>query len=326
VKIVEKSGNHTSSTRKFVWCGNERCEFRDANDSVAVFVYPEGQFSGNKAYYYTRDHLGSIREMFKSNGTVVARYDYDPWGRSTTVINPTLPDFNFTGLYRHSASNLDFAVYRAYDPDLGRWINRDPIAEQGGINLYGYANNSPVTHIDPSGENPLVLALAIAAVYFSLDRYANAPTPDSQTYTGAAPNALAFIDGAATGLGLLKGGLRCGAKGVTNAVPSTLARVIPGEGPFFTLGAPGAADVFVTDAAAIEGMTAFQIAERLGIPSSDTFTVIRFPTPPEGLASPVFRSNPGFVGGGLTTGRAPEFVLPNGPIPSGATITIIGLH
>lgn len=51
--------------------------------------------------------------------------------------------------------------------------------------------------------------------------------------------------------------------------------------------------------------------------------VIEFSTPSEGLASPVFRSNPGFVGGGLTSGGAPEFVIPNGPIPPGATTTII---
>ena len=115
----------------------ERCEFRGANDAVTLYVYPQGEYS-NRAYYYSRDYLGSIREMRKSNDTVVARYDYDPWGRSTTVINTTLPDFNFTGLYRHSASNLDLAVYRAYDPDLGRWISRDPIGETGGFNLYGY--------------------------------------------------------------------------------------------------------------------------------------------------------------------------------------------
>jgi RHS repeat-associated protein len=151
VKILEKSRNHTSSTRKFVWCGKERCEFRDASDSVTVFAYPQGQFSGNRAYYYTRDHLGSIREMLKSNGTVVARYDYDPWGRSTTVINTTLPDFNFTGLYRHPASNLDLAVYRAYDPDLGRWLSRDPIGEIGGINLYGYVGNGPENDVDSLG-------------------------------------------------------------------------------------------------------------------------------------------------------------------------------
>ena len=110
---------------------------------------------------------------------------------------------------------------------------------------------------------------------------------------------------------------------IANPVPATVARVIPGEGPFPTLGLPGASDVFVTDPAAIQGMTPAQISQRLGIPPSDTYSVIQFPTPSSGLASPVFRSNPGFVGGGLTTGGAPEFVLPNGPVPTGATTTII---
>ena len=71
------------------------------------------------------------------------------------------------------------------------------------------------------------------------------------------------------------------------------------------------------------GLTPFQ---RLGIPASDTFTTIQFPTPAQGLASPVFRSNPGFIGGGVTSGGAPEFVIPNGPIPAGATTTILGPH
>src|SRR6266542_2445747 len=136
----------------------EECEFRDANDAVTVFVYPQGQYSGATAYFYSRDHLGSIREMFKSNGTVVARYDYDPWGRSTAVINTTLPDFNYTGLYRHSPSNLDFAVYRAYDPDLGRWISRDPLNNAEllqGPNLYAYVRNNPVNAVDIDGRTGL---------------------------------------------------------------------------------------------------------------------------------------------------------------------------
>ena len=152
-KIVEKNGIKVSSTRKFIWCGLERCEYRDDKDAVTLRVYPQGEYGGATPYYYTRDHLGSIREMLKSDGNVVGRYDYDPYGRSTTLKN-TVPDFNFTGLYRHSASNLDFAVYRAYDPDLGRWLSRDPIKDaelREGVNLYGYVGNDPSDGVDPLG-------------------------------------------------------------------------------------------------------------------------------------------------------------------------------
>jgi RHS repeat-associated protein len=150
-KIVEKTGNMINSTRKFVWCGSQKCEFRDATDAVTLRIYAQGQYAGTIPYFYTRDHLGSIREMLKGSGTVVARYDYDPYGRSTTVLGTTPTDFNFTGLYRHSKSNLDLAVYRAYDPDLGRWLSRDPIGEDGGVNLYDYVGGEPASRVDPQG-------------------------------------------------------------------------------------------------------------------------------------------------------------------------------
>lgn len=162
VKIVEKSKNgRTNSTRKFVWCGMEKCEFRDANDAVTLFAYPQAQVVGSTPYFYTRDHLGSVREMRSTGkkGAIVARLDYDPYGRSTAVVSTTLPDFNFTGLYRHAASNLDLAVYRAYDPDLGRWLSRDPIDVVSrsllapeflpeGPNLYRYARNNVISDFD----------------------------------------------------------------------------------------------------------------------------------------------------------------------------------
>jgi hypothetical protein len=113
-------------------------------------------------------------------------------------------------------------------------------------------------------------------------------------------------------------------EGVNNPIPSRLARVIPGEGPFPTFGLPGSTDVFVTAAHDIAGMNAGQIAQRLRIPRSPTFTVIEFGTPAEGLASPILRSDPRFVGRGLTGGGAREFVLPNGPVPSDAAIRTVG--
>ena len=114
------------------------------------------------------------------------------------------------------------------------------------------------------------------------------------------------------------------ARAVTNPVPAELGRVVAGNRSLTTLGRAGADDVFVVAADDIAGMNAAQISQRLSIGASDTFTVIRFPTPASGVASPVFRTNPGFLQGGLTRGGAREFVIPNGPIPAGARTTVVG--
>jgi RHS repeat-associated protein len=60
-------------------------------------------------------------------------------------------DFGFTGHYHHQPSGLHLVLYRVYDADLGRWISRDPIGEAGGINIYAYVGDNPVTWIDPLG-------------------------------------------------------------------------------------------------------------------------------------------------------------------------------
>jgi len=43
------------------------------------------------------------------------------------------------------------SAHAFYDPSLGRWINRDPIKERGGINLYGFVGNNPVDYVDLRG-------------------------------------------------------------------------------------------------------------------------------------------------------------------------------
>ncbi len=111
---------------------------------------------------------------------------------------------------------------------------------------------------------------------------------------------------------------------VANQVPTMLARAVPGARRLLTLGRPSDKEVFVTAASDLKGVHASQLGQRLGKANSSTWTIIRFPTPESGLASPVFRNNPGFVPGGLTSGGAREFVIPNGPIPPNATIEIIG--
>lgn len=108
-----------------------------------------------------------------------------------------------------------------------------------------------------------------------------------------------------------------------SGLPATVARAIPASIDATTLGAPGASDVFVTSGGALNGMTSSQISSGLTIPeSSSGFNIFEFPTP-DGIASPINRTNPGFVGGGQTAGGLPEYVVPNGPIPANATKTFV---
>jgi RHS repeat-associated protein len=169
VKIVEKTGSGTiTSTKQFVWAGGSICEEREGNNVTKRF-FPEGQinytFTNHTELFYTRDHLGSIREVTDKTGLLRARYDYDPYGRRSPnqVIgaNAVEADFGFTGHYFHAPSGLHLARFRAYDSDSGRWLNRDPIGERGGLNLYGYVGNNPISYVDPLGlfvnvENPIV--------------------------------------------------------------------------------------------------------------------------------------------------------------------------
>jgi RHS repeat-associated protein len=113
-------------------------------------VSPDRQISGTN-YYFTRDHLGSIREMVDSSGTIQARYSYDPYGRMTQISGSLSADFGYAGMYYHAPSGLNLTFYRAYDSDLGRWLNRDPIGELGGLNLYSYVFNNPINWSDPYG-------------------------------------------------------------------------------------------------------------------------------------------------------------------------------
>ena len=133
--------------------GNESSEL-DASNNVTKRFFAQGEQIAGASYYYTRDHLGSIRELTDAAGAVRARYDYEPWGhRSANQItaNPVEADFGYTGHFFDAATGMYVTYYRWYDADSARWLSPDPIGEEGGLNLYGYAQNSPIGLFDPLG-------------------------------------------------------------------------------------------------------------------------------------------------------------------------------
>jgi RHS repeat-associated protein len=184
--------------KQWVWCGSQPCEERDGSGNVTKRFYAQGEQIGGVPYYFTRDHLGSVREMTDGTGAIRARYDYDPYGRVTKISGDLSADFGFTGDHYHAATGLSLTMYREYDPNLGRWLSRDPLGTRGGLNLYSMVGNNPVNQIDRFG----LLSVPIKGGFHP----ANGPwnTADTVALVGLAlaPGAIIFgpeIIAAATG-------------------------------------------------------------------------------------------------------------------------------
>ncbi len=152
VSIVETTAGSVTSTKQFVWCGDDgRCEERDASGALTKKFFQHGQINSTTKYLYDLDHLGSVREVTDNSGIVQAQYGYSPHGQLTKIIETVSPDFTYARYYSHSRSSLNLTTFRNYFPNLGRWINRDPAGETGGDNLEVYARNNPVSYVDPLG-------------------------------------------------------------------------------------------------------------------------------------------------------------------------------
>jgi RHS repeat-associated protein len=112
-------------------------------------------------YYPAYDGNGNVTALVRSNGTLAAAYEYGPFGEllraqvhdSAVADNPFRHATKFTDV----ETGLIYYGYRYYSPSLGRFINRDPIGEQGGINLYAFVGNDPVNRWDYLGLNDTMI-------------------------------------------------------------------------------------------------------------------------------------------------------------------------
>ncbi|MCP3941583.1 MAG: RHS repeat-associated core domain-containing protein, partial [Desulfobacteraceae bacterium] len=106
-------------------------------------------------------------QLADSAGSIVARYEYDPFGNVTFKDGPEADNnvFQLSTKFFDVETELYYYGYRYYSPALGRWLSKDSLEEKGGINLYLYCQNNSILYIDSLGR----LAGDIAR---SWDRYA----------------------------------------------------------------------------------------------------------------------------------------------------------
>jgi RHS repeat-associated protein len=215
---VEKktlSGEVVTKNLHFVYDGYKLIEVLDglSSNSVLQKIVWNGETplsitdtALNQTYYYVLDANKNVSELIDASGTVVAHYEYSPFGKiisqsgSYSDENP----IRFSSEYFDDELGLVYYNHRYYSPELGRWTNKDPIEEKGGINLYGMCGNSPANNTDRLGAlwgamyNEYVAPLQRRAADYVISRLSDYPN---------AAKAVAFVSelhsrlaGAATSL------------------------------------------------------------------------------------------------------------------------------
>jgi RHS repeat-associated protein len=142
-------GEYTSTgalIQETVWMG----------DIPVATIVPSG--SSVAVYYVHTDHLNTPRKISRpSDNALMWRWDPDTYGsvgpnQSPSGLGTFVYNLRFPGQYYLPETGLFYNYFRDYDPQMGRYIESDPIGLAGGnYSTYGYDNSNPLTFMDPSG-------------------------------------------------------------------------------------------------------------------------------------------------------------------------------
>lgn len=163
----------TLETHTFVWDGNnivlEKVDFADGTTRTFEYFWGmdksgteqgAGGVEGLLAmsmdgvfYIPFYDHNGNIVLYVSETGGIAAQYTYDPYGNIIDSSGPLADVFSFGFSTKYHDRVIGMICYqeRVYSPVLGRWLNRDPIEEEGGENLYAFCCNNAILNYDKEG-------------------------------------------------------------------------------------------------------------------------------------------------------------------------------
>jgi RHS repeat-associated protein len=110
--------------------------------------------STNTAYYHY-DYRGSTVALTDGSGNVTDRVEYSAYGLTTYRLGTNDTPFLFNGLYgvQTDPNGLLFMRARYYNPYISRFLNADPNGFAGGLNFYAFADENPISEMDPFGLN-----------------------------------------------------------------------------------------------------------------------------------------------------------------------------
>ena len=154
--VVDLNASNNVPVRTYVW-GLDLSETMDGAGGVGGLLWltlhtASGPAAGT--HFCAYDGNGNIVALSAaSDGSETACYEYGPFGEPLRVTGPAAANnpFRFSTKRTDSTTDLVLHEYRGYSPALGRWVNRDPIEEHGGNNVYGFVHNDAIGIVDVAG-------------------------------------------------------------------------------------------------------------------------------------------------------------------------------
>ena len=152
--LEERIGSSTTASRSYLW--GERPGHRD--ELVLRDRDTDDNGTLDERLYATMDYFNGTA-VLNSSGAVQERYAYSAFGVRRIMAADFSPrsssgyawDFGFQGQFRDVETGWYNYGYRFYVPELGRWINRDPIGELGWGNVYSFIRNDTQNKSDYLG-------------------------------------------------------------------------------------------------------------------------------------------------------------------------------
>jgi RHS repeat-associated protein len=131
-------------------------------DATAATTPDGGNDAGSDAgptvparlYYAHADHLGTPQLVTDGNQNVVWSATYQPFGTTGTVTASVTQNLRLPGQYSDLETGFYQNGFRDYMPNLGRYLESDPVGLAGGPSTYAYGGGNPVAYTDVWGLTP----------------------------------------------------------------------------------------------------------------------------------------------------------------------------
>ncbi|MEI6779931.1 MAG: RHS repeat-associated core domain-containing protein [Verrucomicrobiota bacterium] len=154
--LAEVNATNNAVIRSFLW-GNDLSGSPQGAGGVGgllMVAYTGTQTTNCFVAFDGNGNVAALADVGSTN--VFAQYEYGPFGEVIRATGPMAKanPFRWSTQYQDDETDLVCYLHRYYSPSTGRWPNRDPLAELGGLNLYSFVYNNPLTYWDYLGNDP----------------------------------------------------------------------------------------------------------------------------------------------------------------------------